>query len=105
MKAPRWTTLLLCTVFLGAALPGFAGEDKKHDPNAIGDRNVAHRSLTSVEKEIAIGKQYATQIDQQARMIKDPVVVEYVNRLAQNLGRNSDLTQCHGPAGWIPLRQ
>lgn len=92
MKAPRWKILLVCTVFLSTALPGFAGEDKKKDPTAIGDRNVAHRSLTSVEKEIAVGKQYSTEIDQQARMIKDPVVVEYVNRLAQNLGRNSDLS-------------
>lgn len=92
MKTSRWTVTLLTAVFLSSALPGFAGDDKKKDPNAIGDRKVAHRSLTSVEKEIAIGKQYATEIDQQARQIKDPVVVEYVNRLAQNLGRNSDLT-------------
>ena len=92
MKASRWTVTLICAVFLSSALPGFAGDDKKKDPNAIGDRNVAHRSLTSVEKEIAVGKQYANEIDQSARQIKDPLVSEYVNRLAQNLGRNSDLT-------------
>ena len=92
MKASRWTVTLICAVFLSSALPGFAGDDKKKDPNAIGDRKVAHRSLTSVEKEIAVGKQYANEIDQSARQIKDPLVSEYVNRLAQNLGRNSDLT-------------
>ncbi len=92
MKASRWTSILLTVVFLSSALPGFAGEDKKKDPNAIGDRKVAHKSLTSVEKEIAVGKQYSNEIDQQARQIKDPMVVEYVNRLAQNLARNSDLT-------------
>jgi predicted Zn-dependent protease len=92
MKTSRWTTVLLATLFLFTALPGLAGDDKKKDPNAIGDRKVAHRSLTSVEKEIAIGKQIATEIDQSARQIKDPMVQEYVNRLAQNLGRNSDLT-------------
>lgn len=92
MKASRWTVTLLCALFLSSALPGFAGDDKKKDPNAIGDRRVARRSLTSVEKEIAIGKQYATEIDQSARMVKDPMVNEFVNRLAQNLGRNSDLT-------------
>ena len=92
MKASRWTVTLICAVFLSSALPGFAGDDKKKDPNAIGDRKVAHRSLTSVEKEIAVGKQYANEIDQSARQIKDPLVAEYVNRLAQNLGRNSDLT-------------
>jgi beta-barrel assembly-enhancing protease len=92
MRASRWTATLLCAVFLSSALPGFAGDDKKKDPNAIGDRKVAHKSLTSVEKEIAVGKQYANEIDQSARQIKDPMVAEYVNRLAQNLGRNSDLT-------------
>jgi beta-barrel assembly-enhancing protease len=92
MKSARWTAVLLIAAFLSFALPGLAGEDKKKDPNAIGDRNVAHKSLTSVEKEIAIGKQYANEIDQQARQVKDPMVTEYVNRLAQNLGRNSDLT-------------
>lgn len=92
MKTPRWKVILLCSVFLTSALPGFAGDDKKKDPNAIGDRKVARRSLTSVEKEIAIGKQYANEIDQQARQVKDPMVVEFVNRLAQNIGRNSDLT-------------
>ncbi len=92
MKSTRWTSLLICTLILGAALPGRAGDDKKKDPDAIGDRRVAKRSHISPEKEIAIGKQYATEIDQQARIIKDPLVSEYINRMAQNIGRNSDLT-------------
>ncbi len=92
MRASRWTALLICTVMLGSALPGVAGEDKKKDPDAIGDRRVAKRSHISQEKEIAVGKQYATEIDQQARLIKDPLVNEFVNRMAQNIGRNSDLT-------------
>ena len=48
-------------------------------------------SIISQEKEIAIGKQYADQIDKQAKILKDPVINEYVNRVAQNLARNSDL--------------
>ncbi|HXX22345.1 MAG TPA: M48 family metallopeptidase, partial [Terriglobia bacterium] len=40
---------------------------------------------------MAIGKQYATEIDRTAKLIKDPVVTEYVNRVAQNVARNSDL--------------
>jgi len=37
-----------------------------------------------------MGKQYAMMVEQSARMIQDPVVVEYVNRIGQNLVRNSD---------------
>lgn len=65
--------------------------DKK-DVNDIGNRKVAHRSIISEEKEIGIGKQFATEIDHSAKMINDPVINEYVNRVAQNVARNSDLT-------------
>jgi predicted Zn-dependent protease len=64
----------------------------KNDVNEIGNRKVAHKSMISTEKEIAMGKQYATQIDHSAKIISDPVVNEYVNRVAQNVARNSDLT-------------
>jgi len=64
----------------------------KNDVNEIGSRKVAHKSIISQEKEIAMGKQYATQIDHSAKIITDPVVNEYVNRVAQNVARNSDLT-------------
>lgn len=67
-----------------------AGGDDKNIDN-IGNRKVAHRSIISEEKEIAYGKQYADQIDQQAKIVKDPVVAEYVNRVSQNIARNSDL--------------
>jgi predicted Zn-dependent protease len=66
--------------------------DKKKDVDAIGERRVARRSIISQEKEIGIGKQYATEIDRSARILTDPVVNEFVNRLAQNVARNSDLT-------------
>ena len=90
MRKPRLVTSLLILVLFWAALPGRA-EDKKDDVDDIGDRKVAHRSIISQEKEIAIGKQYADQIDEEAKMLKDPVINEYVNRVAQNLARNSDL--------------
>jgi len=90
MRKMRYVALLLVVVLFWASLPGRA-EDKKGDVDEIGDRNVAHRSIISQEKEIAIGKQYADQIDKQAKILKDPVVNEYINRVAQNLARNSDL--------------
>jgi predicted Zn-dependent protease len=79
----------LIALLFFTALP-LTAENKKDDVNDIGNRKVAHRSIISEEKEVAIGKQYADQIDHSAKLIKDPVVNEYVNRLAQNLARNSD---------------
>ena len=91
MKKPRLTVLLLAlTICCWAALPLHA-EDKKEDPDEIGNRKVAHRSVISQEKEIGIGKQYSVEIERQAKILKDPVIVEYVNRVSQNLARNSDL--------------
>ena len=80
----------LALVCLGLNVPARAGTDKS-DVDKIGDRNVAHKSIISTEKEIAIGRQYAEQIDKTAKLVKDPVVTEYVNRIAQNVARNSDL--------------
>jgi predicted Zn-dependent protease len=90
MRRSRLVIWALIAVLMGAALPG-RGEDKKDNVNAIGDRRVAHRSIISEEKEIAIGKQYSAEIDKTAKIITDPVINEYVNRVAQNIARNSDL--------------
>lgn len=87
----RIVTLGLAAALVGSVL--FArGEDQRSDINAIGTRNVAHHVLfISQEKEIGIGKQISEQIDHSAKLIKDPVITEYVNRVAQNVARNSDL--------------
>jgi len=73
-----------------ATLPARGGSDKK-DVDEIGNRKVAHKSIISEEKEIAIGKQYSTEIDKTAKLLNDPVINEYINRVAQNVARNSDL--------------
>jgi predicted Zn-dependent protease len=63
----------------------------KDDVNAIGNRDVGKGlDFYSLEHEIALGKQLAQQVDRSAKFIDDPVVVEYVNRVGQNLVRNSD---------------
>ncbi|HEY6905779.1 MAG TPA: M48 family metallopeptidase [Candidatus Acidoferrales bacterium] len=63
----------------------------KADVNAIGDRNVGKGlDFYSLEREIALGKQLAQEVDKSAKFITDPVVTEYVNRVGQNLVRNSD---------------
>jgi len=66
---------------------------KKDDVDAIGNRDIGKRGAGnwySIETEIKIGKQYAQQIETSMRMVSDPVVNEYVNRIGQNLVRNSD---------------
>jgi beta-barrel assembly-enhancing protease len=63
----------------------------KADVNAIGNRSVGHGlNFYSLEHEIALGKQLSAEIERQAKFITDPVVNEYVNRVGQNLVRNSD---------------
>jgi len=65
----------------------------KDDIDAIGNRKMGNRGLGnwySLEKEIAMGKQYAQQVEMTSKMVTDPVVNEYVNRVGQNLVRNSD---------------
>jgi predicted Zn-dependent protease len=44
----------------------------------------------SLEREIALGKQLAQEVERQAKLVNDPVISEYVNRVGQNLVRNSD---------------
>lgn len=86
-------SLILLTAILFTA-PAFAGDDsrnKKSDPNLIGDREVGKCvNFYSVEKEMALGKQLAEEVARQTKMVDDPIVAEYVNRLGQNLARNSD---------------
>jgi len=70
-----------------------AHKNSKEDVDAIGNRGIGNRGLGnwySLEREIAMGKQYAQMIESSAKMVNDPVVTEYVNRIGQNLVRNSD---------------
>jgi predicted Zn-dependent protease len=66
-------------------------EQKKKDPDTIGDRDIGKGvNFYSLDKEIALGKQLAQEVERQAKIIDDPVIAEYVNRIGQNLVRNSD---------------
>ena len=66
-------------------------KNSKEDVDAIGNRNVSgHVNFFSLEKEIAIGKSLAQEVERSSKLIDDPVVTEYVNRVGQNLVRNSD---------------
>jgi len=79
-----------CIVIALSALPSLA-DKKEKDPDEIGNRDVGKGvNFYSIEKEIALGKQMALEVERQARMVSDPVITEYVNRVGQNLVRNSD---------------
>jgi beta-barrel assembly-enhancing protease len=68
-----------------------AADKKKKDPDEIGNRDVSKGvNFYSIEKEIALGKGLAMDVERQAKIVDDPVIAEYVNRLGQNLVRNSD---------------
>jgi len=62
----------------------------KDDVDAIGNRKVAGWDWYSIESEIRMGKEYATQIESSLKLVSDPTINEYVNRVGQNLVRNSD---------------
>ena len=65
----------------------------KNDVDAIGNRKMGGRGLGnwySLEGEIRMGKQYAQMVESSVKLVQDPVVTEYVNRIGQNLVRNSD---------------
>jgi beta-barrel assembly-enhancing protease len=70
------------------------GKNKKKnsDVDNIGNRNINKGSINfiSLEKEIAMGRQLAVEIERQVKLIDDPTINEYVNRVGQNLVRNSD---------------
>jgi predicted Zn-dependent protease len=63
------------------------------DVNAVGNRNIGGRGMGnwySTDSEIKMGKQYADQIEKSTKFITDPVVDEYINRIGQNIVKNSD---------------
>ncbi len=65
----------------------------KDDVDAIGNRGIGKRGLGdwySLETEIRMGKQYSMMVENSVKFVQDPVVNEYVNRIGQNLVRNSD---------------
>jgi predicted Zn-dependent protease len=98
----------IITVLLLALSLGFAQEDKattdpkaqkeekkkkpsKKNPDDIGERDVGKGiNWYSIEKEIALGKALAQDIERSAKVVDDPVVAEFINRMGQNLVRNSD---------------
>jgi predicted Zn-dependent protease len=95
-KVAKLSVVLLLTGLLSS--PAGFGQDQKNsnkknsDVDNIGDRDINKHSInfTSLEKEQQLGRQLADEVERQVKLFKDPVVNEYVNRVGQNLVRNSD---------------
>jgi len=64
------------------------------DIDAIGTRNLGcgrgFGNWYSLDRQMAMGKQYSEEVESTSKLVKDPEIVEYVNRIGQNLVRNSD---------------
>jgi predicted Zn-dependent protease len=112
-KVARIWIVLSLVLLLAVPAPSFAqsGSDSQKDQNQkdqkktekkstkkngdvdnIGNRNINKGSINfiSLEKEIAMGRQMAAEIERQVKLVDDPTINEYVNRVGQNLVRNSD---------------
>src|SRR5216110_3281577 len=84
----RFSTFALAVL---VALTTAIAKDKKKDPDEIGNRDVGKGvNWFSIEKEIALGKGLAQEVERSSKLIDDPIITEYVNRVGQNLVRNSD---------------
>ncbi len=66
-------------------------KNDKEDVSKIGDRDVDGKvNFYGIDKEIRLGKQMSDEVERNAKIITDPVISEYVNRVGQNIVRNSD---------------
>jgi predicted Zn-dependent protease len=63
----------------------------KYDVTRIGERGIGKGvNFYSIEKEQQLGQQFAKELESQTRVLTDPVITEYVNRVGQQLVRHSD---------------
>ncbi len=77
----------------GEALDPHIKSGSEDDVNAVGTRNIGGRGMGnwySTDWEIRNGKQYSMEIEKSAHLVTDPVINEYVNRVGQNIVKNSD---------------
>ena len=109
-KVIRFSSGVLAVLFLtGNALVAQDDTTQSGDPNAnqknskkkpknsdvenIGARDINKGNILptmSLDKEVALGHQLAAEVDRQVKLVNDPVINEYVNRVEQNIVRNSD---------------
>jgi peptidase M48-like protein len=63
----------------------------KYNVDLIGQRNIGGGlDFYSLDREVALGRQLSSEVESSAKLITDPLIEEYINRLGQNLVRHSD---------------
>jgi predicted Zn-dependent protease len=88
--------LLLALSFALLSTPAFTQDKRplseKENPELIGKRNINKHQINfySLDKEVAVGRQFAAEVDRAAKFVEDPLIVEYINRVGQNLVLHSD---------------
>ena len=100
MRTALFKKAIVIVLTVSLAAPAFAqGEKKKNkrlhdkdDPTKIGRRDINKGQLSfySPQREAAIGRYLAAEVDRNSIIIKDPEINEYVNRLTQNIVIHSD---------------
>jgi len=88
---------LICLVF---AIPSAMAQSsasssqlsEKENPELIGKRDINKLQINfySYDKEVAIGRQFSQEVDRSAKLVEDPIIVEYINKVGQNLVLHSD---------------
>lgn len=99
MKAQRLTafgilafTIWLCGSSALASRPHIKKRSKS-DANitAIGHRRITHATnLYSLEREKQLGKALSEEVERTSKLLTDPAITEYVDRVAQTVAKNSD---------------
>src|SRR3954451_10742558 len=81
----------LLSAMLTAGVLIASAQNEKDDVSKIGDRDIGKcLNFYSIEKELALGKQLAEEVSRQSKLSPDLIVGEFINRMGQNLVRNSD---------------
>jgi len=98
-QIPKFMTTVIALILL--ATPGFAQKKQKIDkdpledknnPTLIGKRDINKGQLAfyGLDKEVALGRQLSSDVDRRSKFVNDPLITEYVNRVAQNIVLHSD---------------
>lgn len=100
MRTNLYKKALALVLITAMTTPAFAQDEKKKlqtldtkdDPTQVGKRDINKGQLAfySLQREIALGRQMANEIDRSSPLVTDPAVNEYVNRVAQNIVLHSD---------------
>ena len=92
--AARAVPLAICliSIITSASAQEQKPLSEKENPELIGKRNINKHQVNfySFDKEVALGRQLAAEVDRSAQFVEDPIIVEYINRVGQNLVLHSD---------------